>query len=327
MNNFSGFYSAIKNTELEKLFLPVKELVEYNYSSENHGDIKKWLETLNLLPTLRPSEIDLNQGSILIGKESDSNQSKLSLLAELFMDFQPWRKGPFSLFGISIDTEWRSDWKWDRLKDYLAPLENKTVLDVGCGNGYHCLRILGAGAKRVVGIDPTLLYVTQFMALNRYIKTDSAHVLPLALEDLPENRPFFDTVFSMGVLYHRRDPLEHLRSLSGYLRQGGELVLETLIIEGEGQTVLEPDGRYAKMRNVFQIPTIKKLESWLKFTSFVDVRIVDISITTLQEQRCTEWMKFESLENFLDPNDFSRTIEGWPAPRRAILIAKKAKEF
>ena len=315
MNNFSGFYSAIKNTELEKLFLPVKELVEYKYSSENHGDFEKWLETLKLLPALTPSEIDLDLGSILIGRESDGNPSQLLLLAELFMEFCPWRKGPFKLFGINIDTEWRSDWKWDRLKNHLAPLENRIVLDVGCGNGYHCLRILGAGAKRVVGIDPTLLYVTQFLALNRYIKTDSVHVLPLALEDLPENRPFFDTVFSMGVLYHRRDPLDHLRSLSGYLRQGGELVLETLIIEGEGLTVLAPDGRYAKMRNVFQIPTIKKLESWLKSTNFVDIKIVDISITTSQEQRCTEWMKFESLENFLDPKDNSRTIEGWPAPR------------
>ncbi len=323
MNNFSGFYSAIKNTELEKLFLPVKELVEYKYSSENHGDFEKWLETLKLLPALTPSEIDLDLGSILIGRESDGNPSQLLLLAELFMEFCPWRKGPFKLFGINIDTEWRSDWKWDRLKNHLAPLENRIVLDVGCGNGYHCLRILGAGAKRVVGIDPTLLYVTQFLALNRYIKTDSVHVLPLALEDLPENRPFFDTVFSMGVLYHRRDPLDHLRSLSGYLRQGGELVLETLIIEGEGLTVLAPDGRYAKMRNVFQIPTIKKLESWLKSTNFVDIKIVDISITTSQEQRCTEWMKFESLENFLDPNDNSKTIEGWPAPRRAILVAKK----
>ena len=302
MNNFSGFYSAIKNTELEKLFLPVKELVEYKYSSENHGDFEKWLETLKLLPALTPSEIDLDLGSILIGRESDGNPSQLLLLAELFMEFCPWRKGPFKLFGINIDTEWRSDWKWDRLKNHLAPLENRIVLDVGCGNGYHCLRILGAGAKRVVGIDPTLLYVTQFLALNRYIKTDSVHVLPLALEDLPENRPFFDTVFSMGVLYHRRDPLDHLRSLSGYLRQGGELVLETLIIEGEGLTVLAPDGRYAKMRNVFQIPTIKKLESWLKSTNFVDIKIVDISITTSQEQRCTEWMKFESLENFLDPD-------------------------
>ena len=323
MNNFSGFYSAIKNTELEKLFLPVKELVEYKYSSENHGDFEKWLETLKLLPALTPSEIDLDLGSILIGRESDGNPSQLLLLAELFMEFCPWRKGPFKLFGINIDTEWRSDWKWDRLKNHLAPLENRIVLDVGCGNGYHCLQILGAGAKRVVGIDPTLLYVTQFLALNRYIKTDSVHVLPLALEDLPENRPFFDTVFSMGVLYHRRDPLDHLRSLSGYLRQGGELVLETLIIEGEGLTVLAPDGRYAKMRNVFQIPTIKKLESWLKSTNFVDIKIVDISITTSQEQRCTEWMKFESLENFLDPNDNSKTIEGWPAPRRAILVAKK----
>lgn len=323
MNKFSRFYSDIKNTELEKIFLPVKEKIEYNYSSENHGDVEKWQEILKLLPALRPSELDLNKASILIGRETDGHQSQLSLLAELLMKFQPWRKGPFSLFGININTEWRSDWKWDRLKNHIAPLKNRTVLDVGCGNGYHCLRIKGVGAERVIGIDPTLLYVSQFKALNHYIETGSVHVLPLALEDLPANRPLFDTVFSMGVLYHRRDPLDHLSSLSGYMREGGELVLETLIIEGEEKTVLEPAGRYAKMRNVFQIPTIKNLVSWLKSSGYVDIKIVDISITTLQEQRCTDWMKFESLENFLDSDDHSRTIEGWPAPRRAMLIAKK----
>jgi len=183
--------------------------------------------------------------------------------------------------------------------------------------------MLGAGAKQVVGIDPTLLYNMQFKALNSFIGTSKVHVLPLTLEDLPGKFPVFDTVFSMGVLYHRKSPREHLRQLHGLIRQKGELVLETLIVEGESEIVLEPNGRYAKMRNVWQIPSIKMLKSWLGSSGFESIKLVDISRTTLGEQRCTDWMQFESLENFLDPSDNRKTIEGLPAPVRAILVARK----
>jgi tRNA (mo5U34)-methyltransferase len=49
--------------------------------------------------------------------------------------------------------------------------------------------------------------------------------------------------------------------------------------------------------------------------------VVDVNVTSTQEQRSTEWMSFHSLENFLDPDDHSKTIEGYPAPRRAIITA------
>ncbi|PMC22346.1 tRNA 5-methoxyuridine(34)/uridine 5-oxyacetic acid(34) synthase CmoB, partial [Klebsiella aerogenes] len=44
----------------------------------------------------------------------------------------------------------------------------------------------------------------------------------------------------MGVLYHRRSPLDHLWQLKDQLAPGGELVLETLVIEGDENTVLVP---------------------------------------------------------------------------------------
>lgn len=323
MSLFSGFFSAIKNTELESVFKNLKEKIDYNYSTENHGDIEKWLALLSRVPEIKASRVVLDCGPIIIGDKSDCDDDQRSLLAKLLLEFQPWRKGPFNLFGIDLESEWRSDWKWDRLKNEISSLNGKTVLDVGCGNGYYCLRMLGAGAKQAVGIDPTLLFATQFMALNKFVNTDAAHVLPLTLEDLPDEQPVFDTVFSMGVLYHRKSPLEHLAKLYGMIRQGGELVLETLIIDGEEKKTLEPDGRYAKMRNVWQIPTVKILENWLENAGFQNIRLIDVTVTTTEEQRCTDWMKFESLENFLDPTDNTRTIEGLPAPRRALMITKK----
>nr|WP_169730591.1 DUF1698 domain-containing protein [Carnimonas nigrificans] len=43
------------------------------------------------------------------------------------------------------------------------------------------------------------------------------------------------------------------------------------------------------------------------------------------EQRSTEWMTFQSLKDFLDPEDQHKTIEGYPAPRRALLVATREK--
>jgi tRNA (mo5U34)-methyltransferase len=126
----------------------------------------------------------------------------------------------------------------------------------------------------------------------------------------------------MGVLYHQRAPLEHLVQLRATLRPGGELVLETLVLPGADSVIREPDDRYARMRNVWHLPTVTALESWLAEAGFRDIRLVDLTVTTVDEQRSTEWMPFESLVDALDPDDAGSTVEGWPAPTRALVICK-----
>ena len=242
------------------------------------------------------------------------------------MGLHPWRKGPYDLFGLHLDTEWRSDWKWDRVIPHLAPLKDRLILDVGCGNGYHCWRMLGEGANRVIGIDPSNKFVHQFYAIKHYLnqaeKELPVDVLPVGIEQLPSELKAFDTVFSMGVLYHRRSPMDHLRELKDCLRDGGQLVLETLIIEGEPREALVPEGRYAKMRNVWFLPSVDTLLSWMRKCGLKNPRVVDICKTSLEEQRTTDWMTFESLPDFLDPNDDSFTAEGHPAPVRAVFLAE-----
>ncbi len=147
-----------------------------------------------------------------------------------------------------------------------------------------------------------------------------AHLLPLGIEQLPELQAF-DTVFSMGVLYHRRSPLDHLIQLKNQLVPGGELILETLVIEGDENAVLVPHDRYAQMRNVYFFPSARALKVWLEKVGLKMIRIVDENVTTIGEQRTTEWMTHNSLPEYLDQNDPSKTVEGYPAPRRAILVA------
>ena len=321
-NKFDKFFAYLRSTPVEKISTELKALVDEYFANLKHGDIDRWARALENLPNAKASDVDLNSGAVQIGQEQDIDEDTKALLKNGLMEFHPWRKGPFDVFGVKVDPEWRSDMKWARLAEEVD-LKNKLVLDVGCGNGYYCYRMLGAGAKAVVGIDPTLLYVMQFLALNKYADENRCAVLPLGADDLRAGVKCFDTVFSMGILYHRREPIEHLKQLCGFLKPSGEAVVETLVLEGPQDETLVPDGRYAKMRNVWNIATVSLIEKWLIEAGFEDVDVLDVSKTTHQEQRKTEWMRFESLEEFMDKKTDSLTIEGHPAPVRAIFLAKK----
>jgi tRNA (mo5U34)-methyltransferase len=290
---------------------------------DSHGDSRHWSAHLAALPALTTDHVDLG-ATIAIGRADECSPAECDALRTHLLALQPWRKGPFSLFGVAIDTEWRSDWKWNRVAPYLTALAGRRVLDVGCGNGYYGWRMCAAGAASVVGCDPTLLYVIQYLAVLRYLGPARPHlgnvVLPARLEDLP-SAAGFDTVFSMGVMYHRRDPAAHLQLLRDQLRPGGELVLETLIVTSG--PLLVPAQRYARMRNVWSIPDRTTLLEWIAAAGFCDARIVDVTPTTVAEQRSTPWMPAESLAAALDKADPSRTVEGYPAPVRCIVIAKK----
>ena len=125
-------------------------------------------------------------------------------------------------------------------------------------------------------------------------------MLPIGVEALPDDLNWFDTVFSMGVLYHRRSPIDHLYQLKGFLREGGELCLETLVIDGAAGQLLVPQERYARMRNVWFIPTAAELLLWLQRRVSSMLAWSMKPITSVDEQRSTDWMQFESLQQSLD---------------------------
>ncbi|WPO96847.1 MULTISPECIES: tRNA 5-methoxyuridine(34)/uridine 5-oxyacetic acid(34) synthase CmoB [Enterobacteriaceae] len=322
MIEFGDFYQQIAKSPLAHWLETLPAQIATWQRGALHGQFKQWTNAVEFLPEMQPYRLDLLH-SVTAESETPLSPGQIKRIDTLLRNLMPWRKGPFSLYGVDIDTEWRSDWKWERVLPHLSDLAGRTILDVGCGSGYHLWRMVGAGAHLAVGIDPTQLFLCQFEAVRKLLGGDQrAHLLPLGIEQLPALNAF-DTVFSMGVLYHRRSPLEHLWQLKDQLVSEGELVLETLVVEGDERTVLLPGDRYAQMRNVYFIPSALALKNWLEKCGFVDVRIVDVCQTTTEEQRRTEWMITESLAEFLDPNDPSKTVEGYPAPLRAVLVAKK----
>ena len=160
----------------------------------------------------------------------------------------------------------------------------------------------------------------QHLAIQHFLQDDRNWVLPLRVEEIPKN-PKFDTVFSMGVIYHRNDPQNHVRQIFDLTQPGGRAVIES-IVTMQGASIF-PEDRYARMRNISCIPDHKTLMDWCFEAGFQDVNLIDVSKTTTAEQRSTKWMIFESLKEALDPADSTKTVEGYPAPIRATILANK----
>ncbi|MDP6974742.1 MAG: tRNA 5-methoxyuridine(34)/uridine 5-oxyacetic acid(34) synthase CmoB [Gammaproteobacteria bacterium] len=291
-----------------------------NNQSINNGNIPQWNQVLEVINALPKGVIKFDSPYIKITSPKTSEDKLVSALRILM----PWRKGPFMFNDVILDSEWQGDMKWQRLINHIQPLEGKRVLDVGAGNGYFSLRMAMNGAEFVLGIEPFLLFNYQFRALKSLIKLPlNISLLSLRLEEMTK-APLFDSVFSMGVLYHQRDHMSHLNDLRQMMKPKAELVLETLIVEGEKGYKLTPEKRYARMRNVYCLPSIETLKSWLIEANFHNIRVVNVCKTTIQEQRRSTWIgeNTASLEDFLDPHDSSLTMEGYPAPTRAIVICQ-----
>lgn len=273
------------------------------------------------LPDVVPSTIDLDRDWIRIGRPEDLAPDERACIDAGLQRLIPWRKGPFEIFGVRLDSEWASYMKWHRLRPHLAELAGRRVLDIGSSSGYYMFRMQAAAPELVVGIEPYLTFYFQFLFLQHFIGAERLFTLPLRLEDFPRLEDFFDTVVCMGILYHQRDPRAALVRIGRLLRPGGELVLETLVVEGGKDDLLKPPGRYAKMNNVYAVPTVGRIEKWLQRAGFGQIRCVDVTPTTSTEQRRTDWMPFESLTDFIDRDDPRYTVEGHPAPVRAIVMA------
>ncbi len=283
---------------------------------QRHGKHDAWQALVDGLPQV-DAVWSIENGRLIAGSAPADPEALIHQLEGLI----PWRKGPVTLGGVAIETEWRSDWKWARIAPHVD-LSGERVVDVGAGNGYFGWAMLDAGAASVIGCDPTQLFIHQHNAISHFAGSAPNLLLASTLEDLSPALTDFDSVFSLGVLYHRRDHLDHLHRLAQRIKPGGRLILDTLILPGDGDDQLDALPRYANMRNVHALPTLQRLIRWMEQAAYQDIRCIDVTATTPGEQRSTDWMPFHSLKEALDPDDPARTIEGLPAPLRAVVIAR-----
>lgn len=285
----------------------------------NFKDIAPLWQELDKLPNYK-TKYDLDDVITITTQELNKDQQdQIDTLARAM---KPWRKGPFKINSLFIDTEWQSFIKYNLLEPYFN-LEGKTVGDIGCNNGYYLFRMLKHKPKKLVGFDPSALFYTQFSLINHFIKSDIVYEL-LGVEHLGMYEHKFDVLFCLGVLYHRSDPIATLKSLYKGLENGGELFLDTFMIDGEEDVALTPFERYSKIPNIYFIPTINALKNWCYRAGFKDIEVLTIKTTDKTEQRKTDWIDSQSLEDFLDPQNPNLTVEGYPAPKRVYIKAVKS---
>jgi hypothetical protein len=102
---------------------------------------------LAAMPAVPALRAELDSPVVRIGTATDLDAGARTRLHEALLALHPWRKGPFEILGIAIDSEWRSDLKWARVAAAITPLAGRRVLDVGCGKGYllHEMLLLEPG--------------------------------------------------------------------------------------------------------------------------------------------------------------------------------------
>jgi len=283
-------------------------------------NIKPRWEAIRGLPKINDVQIKIGDSiEIILNNLSLEDEKYIYDTAKLI---QPWRKGPFQISTTFIDSEWQSYIKYDLLKPYFN-ITNKIVGDIGCNNGYYLFRMMAENPKKLVGFDPSSIPYCQFKFLEHFIQSGIKYEL-LGIEHVEFYEHKFDILFCLGVLYHRPNPIGSLKSLYKGLNWGGELILDTFMIDGEDEICLTPKKRYSKIPNIYFIPTVNALKNWCYRAGFEEVEVLEISKTKLEEQRKTEWINTESLDDFLDNEDDSKTVEGYPAPKRVYIKALKA---
>ncbi|MDH1976127.1 tRNA 5-methoxyuridine(34)/uridine 5-oxyacetic acid(34) synthase CmoB [Aliarcobacter butzleri] len=285
-------------------------------------NVEPWFLQLKEACKIEKSNLKIDYGDwFSIGNRADLSDEEYEIIVQTAKKLIPWRKGPFKIFDLEIDSEWQSNIKYNLIRPYFN-LKDKVVADIGCNNGYYMFRMLEDKPKRLIGFDPSPLTLHQFEFVNHFVKSDIVYEM-LGVEHLEFYNHKFDFIFMLGVLYHRPDPVGTLKSLARGLNSKGEILIDTFMIDGDDEICLTPNKRYSKIPNIYFIPTIPALKNWLERAGFENIEVLATTITTSQEQRKTPWSFDESLEDFLDPTDSSKTVEGYPAPKRVYIKARK----
>jgi tRNA (mo5U34)-methyltransferase len=270
---------------------------------------------------IRAAQCDFSSDVVTIGRADELSGQDREKVYKAMRDFMPWRKGPFEVFGITIDAEWRSERKWNRALPELPDLHGKIVADIGCNNGYYMFRMAHHEPKLVIGFEPYLQHYFTFKALNGFAGCENLLCELLGVEHIGLFKKSFDVIFLMGILYHRSSPIEVLREIRAALKPGGVLIVESQGIPGKEPWALFPMQRYAKVPGTYFVPTGACLENWLSRAGFSGVKIFFSHPMSSREQRRTEWMVFESYADYIDQANPSLTVEGYPAPIRIFARA------
>jgi tRNA (mo5U34)-methyltransferase len=313
------YFNFLPNADIQAIKALLQE--KAHWLAQGKKGVERFRLPWESVQHIRAARCDFSGDVVTIGSPEELSGLEREKVYKAMRDFMPWRKGPFEVFGIGIDAEWRSERKWNRVLPQLPDLQGKIVADIGCNNGYYMFRMAHHKPKLVLGFEPYLQHYFTFKTLNGFAGCENLFCELLGVEHIGLFPKSFDVVFLMGILYHRSSPVEVLREIRKTIKPGGVLLVESQGIPGKAPFAFFPEKRYAKVPGTYFVPTAACLANWLSRAGFAEVEIFFSHPMSGQEQRRTEWMVFESYEDFIDKTDPSLTVEGYPAPVRIFARA------
>lgn len=283
-----------------------------------------WFENRIFLKT---KHHNVSKGQIEFGLASELSLAHKKLFVDHLRQLGPWKKGPFSFFGVEIDAQWRSDIKWDRLHSTLDldEIKGKKVADIGCHNGYFLWRLLEHDPEFILGIEPTLQHFLSFSLMKDFLISSPQNIsyLPTNANILVRFEKFFDLVFCLGVLYHTKDPLGLMQICRNALAPKGKVIFDTLIYPSDSEVSFTPHKKYAGIGGVWHVPSEKVFFTWAQRTGFKKCTRLYLGEQTYDEQKQTDWCSQPGQTSFLSKDDLSQTCEGYLAPLRAYYLCEK----
>lgn len=111
--------------------------------------------------------------------------------------------------------------EWHELKKILPDFNNKRVLDLGCGFGWHCRFAIENGATSVVGVD-----ISQKMIDEAKNKTTSDRIdyVCKPIEDVRFQKNSFDIIISSLAFHYIESFEDVLKEIKMWLVKGGEFI-------------------------------------------------------------------------------------------------------
>ena len=111
--------------------------------------------------------------------------------------------------------------EWYEFQKLLPNLKNSTVLDLGCGYGWHCRYVIENGAKSVIGVD---LSEKMLEKANEINKLEGIEYQRNAIEELTFRSGQFNLVISSLAFHYIKDFDMLCRNIYNWLQPGGKFL-------------------------------------------------------------------------------------------------------
>lgn len=129
--------------------------------------------------------------------------------------FENYGKMPRSVEGLNAAGEWHV------LKNMLPDFQGKSVLDLGCGYGWHCIYAKEQGAKNVIGVDLSKKMIDKAKENSKEL---SIVYYQMPIEDIEFEKEQFDIIFSSLTFHYIQNLDAIFRKINQFLKKGGSFV-------------------------------------------------------------------------------------------------------